>query len=124
MSKETALSLKEAIEAKSNRVVEPVVEIGELLGVDVDQTNSYFQLKTDRGLNIDGRLAETFPMSREWAMRVRYRASLLRVTTALDTRPGKSAKTGSWRPSTPKLKMTDMLDRERTMSCVDSKPVA
>ena len=81
LSREDALSLKEAIEAKSDKNIESVTHTGELLGIDVDQSTSYFHIRTDDGTKIDGRLADTFPMSREWAVHVRYHASLLRVTT-------------------------------------------
>ena len=76
-----ALSLKEAIEEKSDKEVEPETTAGELVGIDVQPPNTYFHLKTDDGRELQGKLADTFPANQEWAVRVRYLAHLLRVRT-------------------------------------------
>ena len=42
---------------------------------------TYFHLKADDGKIIEGKLADTFPLDREWAVHVHYFAKLIRVTT-------------------------------------------
>ena len=76
-----ALALKEAIEEKSEKTVVPDIVSGELVGIDVELPNTYFHIKTVDGRNLDGKLADTFPVNQEWAVHVHYIARLLRVTT-------------------------------------------
>lgn len=81
MSNVEALRLKEAIEEKSDKNVEPEIVVGELFGIDVDRSNTYFHIKTVDGRNIEGKLGDTFPTSQEWAVHVQYKANVVRVTT-------------------------------------------
>jgi hypothetical protein len=57
-----AQELKEVIEEKSDRTIEPEMVTGELIGidVDVDPQRSFFHLKTSDGRNIQGKLDDTF----------------------------------------------------------------
>jgi hypothetical protein len=83
ISNSEALSLKEAIEEKSDRTIETEAVIGELIGIDVDAEpdRSYFHIKTTDGRNIEGKLADAFPRHIHWSVHVVYAAQLLRITT-------------------------------------------
>jgi hypothetical protein len=81
ISNAQALSLKEAIEEKSEQTIDRDVALGELVGIDVDRPNTYFHFKTIDGRNLEGRLADTFPAANEWAVHLMYSAELLKVTT-------------------------------------------
>ena len=76
-----ALKLKEFIEEKSDQKYDTETTIGELVGIDVERPRTYFHLKADDGKIIEGKLADTFPLDREWAVHVHYFAKLIRVTT-------------------------------------------
>jgi hypothetical protein len=76
-----AQRLKETIEEKSDQNFESETIIGELLGIDVARPNTYFHLKTQANENIEGKLADTFPVEREWAVHNDYKATLIKVTT-------------------------------------------
>ena len=83
ISNTEAQSLKEAIEEKSDRRIEPEEAVGELIGIDVDANSnkSYFHIKSIDGRNIEGKLADTFARDRHWAVHVFYAASILKITT-------------------------------------------
>src|SRR5262249_36355530 len=81
ISKTEALSLKEAIEEKSDQTLETHEFVGELVGIDIARPNTYFHLKTADNLELQGKLAESFPTNQEWAVHVTYLARVLRVTT-------------------------------------------
>jgi hypothetical protein len=78
---EDALKLKEAIEEKSDKKYDPCAAVGELVGIDVDRPKTYFHIKTRDGENIEGKLADTFPVDQEWAVHITYAANLIKVTT-------------------------------------------
>jgi hypothetical protein len=80
ITKEEALTLKEAIEQKSEQTVTPEEVVGELVGIDVLRPTTYFHIAVD-GRNIEGKLADTFPADKEWAVHILYRAKLLQVET-------------------------------------------
>jgi hypothetical protein len=81
VSKAEALSLKEAIEQKSEQTFEPHEFVGELVGIDIERPNTYFHLKTTDDVDLQGKLADSFVTNNEWAVRVIYTAQVLRVTT-------------------------------------------
>lgn len=81
ISNADAQRLKEAIEEKSDRTIDPFIIVGELVGIDVDPQRSYFHVKTDEGQILQGRLSDGFPTGTKWAVHVRYTAHLSRVTT-------------------------------------------
>jgi len=60
MSKAEALSLKEAIEEKSDQSVQHHEVVGELVGIDVDWPNTYFHIKTIDGRDLQGKLGSRF----------------------------------------------------------------
>lgn len=81
ISNTDALFLKETIEEKSDETIEFEIIIGELVGIDVDRPKTYFHLKTLDGRNLEGKLADTFPIDQEWAVHVVYVANVMMVTT-------------------------------------------
>jgi hypothetical protein len=81
ISKDEALQLKEIIEEKSEQKFDREEVVGELVGIDVERPRTYFHLKADDGRNIEGKLADTFPLDRTWAVHIKYVAKLLMVTT-------------------------------------------
>lgn len=82
ISNSQAQTLKEIIEEKSDRVVEPETVVGELIGIDVDPDvdRSQFHLATTDARSISGKLADTFPRSQHWAVHELYTAQVIKVT--------------------------------------------
>jgi hypothetical protein len=81
MSPAEAQSLKEIIEEKSDQKVDPHEIQGELVGIDIALPHTYFHIKATDGSDVQGKLAETFPRDKEWAVHVNYIAVVLQITT-------------------------------------------
>lgn len=78
-----AQTLKDIIEEKSDKQVDPETVVGELIGIDVDDNpdRTYFHLDTIDKRTIIGKLDSSFPRGQHWAVREFYMARLAKVTT-------------------------------------------
>lgn len=107
MSATEAQALKESIETKSDKYITIESIEGELLGIDIDKSGSYFHLRCFDGIKVEGKLAEEFPSQQQWAVKRNYLALLRKSVTIFYA-------TGDERIDWALVALKDTTERERT----------